>query len=761
MKRHCLITKNLLLAFLGFCCLGLSADVTGLENRSEKKAPNIIYILADDMGYSDLGCYGGEIETPAIDRLANEGLRFRQFYNQAKCEPTRTAVMTGMYHGRAGLSLQNPGATLGEALRTADYRTYIIGKWHLPANPTRKEQTPVERGFDAFYGLYDGASSYFPSGIGRNIVSLDSDAPGEFITPYSLDHFRPHDQWGLGEDAKRFLLQSAFPEGFYMTDAFGDHAVHFIDDAVSNHPDRPFFLYLSFNAPHTPLQAPVPLIEKYRGYYSKGWDQIREEKWQRIQKLGLVDPQWKLPPWRMDVPAWENLSEEEKEKEAHRRAVYAAMVDNMDQNIAKVLDRLDQLGIAENTLVVFMSDNGSQAFDNTSYNQRLADPSHPDSRWCMGAVWASLSNMPFRYNKQSQHMGGICSPFVARWPAVIEAGGMTDEPGHIIDLMATFVDIGNADYNSLDVPPMDGESLMPVFEGGTRQPPLWGFEFGQTDFAVIQGNWKLVNFRSGPWRLYDLKEDRTEMNNLAWKYPEKVKELAGFHYEWAMDVFGNRNRTHSGRNMVISENDAQHMRYTAVLNSDRLGFYSNPPVKVDAGVVGEVQLSDVREAHEVWSVTSRGSGLIQSQSDGFTYISMPLVGDGEVIAYVERIEEGADLENLLLGVMMRESKEPGSPFVMTALNPASGSANQLNRSKSHTASSLNHIDAGIKAPLFIRLRRDGNLFTSSYSSDTYVWTDFSVVSVSLTEELHAGLAVSSGGNETARVIFREWDNIEF
>ena len=171
MKIHFLITKNLLLASLGFCCLRLSADATRLENKSEKKAPNIIYILADDMGYSDLGCYGGEIETPAIDRLANEGLRFRQFYNQAKCEPTRTAVMTGMYQGRAGLSLQNPGATLGEALRTADYRTYIIGKWHLPANPTRKEQTPVERGFDAFYGLYDGASSYFPSGIGRNIVS--------------------------------------------------------------------------------------------------------------------------------------------------------------------------------------------------------------------------------------------------------------------------------------------------------------------------------------------------------------------------------------------------------------------------------------------------------------------------------------------------------------------------------------------------------------------------------------------------------------
>jgi arylsulfatase A-like enzyme len=761
MKSRYLIKQNLLLAPLGICFLGLSTDAKGLGNASERKAPNIIYILADDMGYSDLGCYGGEIETPAIDRMASEGLRFRQFYNQAKCEPTRAALMTGLYHGRAGLSLQNPGATLGEALRTGGYRTYIVGKWHLPKNPTRKEQTPVERGFDAFYGLYDGASSYFPSGIGRNNVSLDSDVAGEFLTPYSLEHFRPHDQWGMGEDAGRFMLQSTFPAGYYMTDAFGDHAVHFIDDAVSNHPDRPFFLYLSFNAPHTPLQAPVPLIEKYRGYYSKGWDQIREEKWQRIQKLGLVDPQWSLPPWRADVPAWENLSEAEQEKEAHRRAVYAAMVDNMDQNIAKVLDRLDELGIAENTLVMFMSDNGAQAFDNTTSNQRLVDPSHPDSQWCMGTVWASLSNMPFRYNKQSQHLGGNCSPFVARWPAVIKAGGLTDEPGHIIDLMATFVDIGNADYNSLDVPPIDGESLMPVFEGGTRQPPLWGFEFGRMDFAVIQGDWKLVNFRSGPWRLYNLKEDRTEMNNLAWKYPEKVKELADFHYEWAMDVFDNHNRTHPGRNMIIGENDAQHMRYTAVLNSDRLGFYSNPPIGVDVDAVGNADESIVRETHEVWSVTSRSSGLIQTHSDGFTFISMPLDGDGEVIAYVEMVEEGVDLENLLLGVMMRESKEPGSPFVMTAINPLSGAANQLNRARSRTASSATHVDAGIKAPLFVRLRRDGDLFVSSYSVDTYEWTDFSVTSVSLKEKLFAGLAVSSGGSETARVIFREWDNIAY
>ncbi len=752
------LLNNMLLTPIGLCCATHGVDSIA-QTPVVNKNPNIILIVADDLGYSDLRSYGGEIETPAIDRMAAEGVRFRQFYNQGKSEPTRAALMTGMYHGRAGIELENPAATLGEVMRTGGYRTYLVGKWHLPRIPVRKEQTPVERGFDAFYGIYAGASNYFASGLGKNVISLDSDKPGDFITTYDLSRFQPHDQWGKGEDSLRFLFQTSFPEGYYTTDAFGDHAMEFINDAVVNHSDRPFFLFLSFTAPHTPLQAPVPLIEKYRSRYEKGWDVIREEKWHRLRYLGIVDPHWSLPPWRDDVPRWDELSEEQRSKEAHRRAVYAAMVDNMDQNIAKVLNQLDELGIADNTLVLFISDNGAQPYDNATPAMRKVDPSHPDSRWCMGAVWASLSNMPFRYNKQSQHHGGNCTPLVARWPLVVAPGTITDEPGHVIDLMATFVDISDADYNSLDVPPMDGSSLLPVFKGGDRPPPSWGFEFGQTEFAVIKDDWKLVNFRSGPWRIFNIKDDRTETNNLAWKYPEKVKELADFHREWALDVYGTTSSTFDEL-LTIDEMGSQHMRYTEVLTSDRLGFYSNPPVNITLSGIGDVSDPHVSEIHEIRTVESSGTGMTGATEDEFTFVYKPFTGDGEVIARFESANGTGSSDNIQFGVMMRESEDTASPFVMTGINQVSGFAIQVDRKSSGGKSAVASSHDGISGQIFLRLKRRGNVFTSSYSTDQYVWVDFATTTVSMPDQLITGLAVASGGSDVAEVVFREWDNIE-
>ncbi|MGE9271245.1 MAG: arylsulfatase, partial [Verrucomicrobiales bacterium] len=517
-----------------------STEPTDPNGPDRSDGPNVIYIIVDDMGYSDLGCYGGEIETPHIDSLAAQGMTFRQFYNNAKCETTRASIMSGLYHGRGGNT--SAGATLAEAVKTSGYKTYAVGKWHLGTGSS----IPVMQGFDHFYGFYGGYSDYFPAGIGTSTVKRDAAEAGDFVSAYPDSSFNTV--------SSNVSNQTSFPDDYYMTDGLGDNAVAFIQDAVTNHADQPFFLYLAFNAPHTPLQAPADLIDKYRGTYMEGWDKLREEKWERQKELGLIDPEWQLPPLRDDIPQWDDLSADEKDREDHRRAVYAAMMDSVDQNVGKVLDQLRASGIEDNTLVIFTGDNGAQAFDNTS--DRSSSPSDEDSRWSMGPAWAAYSNAPFRYHKQSQHQGGICTAFIARWPEVISPGTMTDQPGHVIDVMATLVDLSGADYDSLKkdngdpVPPMDGSSLRPIFEGETRpEPNYWGFEYGISEFAVIQGDWKLTSFSGSPWRLYDLKKDRTETNNLRWDYPEKVQELAALYDEWAIDVWGNTTRTFAERDL--------------------------------------------------------------------------------------------------------------------------------------------------------------------------------------------------------------------
>jgi len=719
--------------------------------------PNIIYILADDMGYSDLSCYGGEIETPSLDRLAAEGMRFRRFYNQAKCEPTRAALMTGLYHPRPGLDLSKPSATLAEALKTGGYRNYIVGKWHLPKNPTSSKQTPTSRGFHHFYGLYDGASSYFPSSIGPRTVSLDTAEPGEFVSPYDPSSFAPN--W---QDGTRYQLQNRFPDGYYMTDAFGDHAVASINHAVAHPGSAPFFLYLAFNAPHTPLQAPEPLIEKYRARYQAGWDQIRTEKLQQLREKGLLDANWPLPDWRDDVPRWNDLTEPQRQREAHRRAVYAAMIDSMDQNIGKILDRLDQLNIAKNTLIMFMSDNGAQAFDNTTPQQRKTDPSHPDSQWSMGSAWSSLSNLPFRYNKQSQHAGGNCSPLIARWPDVISPGITTDQAGHIIDLMPTFVEIGGADYPSLGKPKLDGASLLPIFKGNTRPAPdFWGFEFGRSDMAVIQGDWKLVCFRSSPWRLYHINNDRAEVNNLAWQFPDRVQSMAALYDQWARDVHGDASHIYQNRS-TIQQLGPQHMRYTEVLKDPALGFYHNPPIHVGVANIGEASVSEVSEMHEVWKLRSSGNGMIHGTSDTLTLAHKSFQGDGEMVIRLESATSKGSLAKVRCGIMLRASPAPNSPFLMTGFNPANGQTLQIIRSTTGAIPEVKRGTSGIPTPVFLRLRREGSVFTSSYSTDQSVWKEIATTTVpEIPSTLLGGPVLASGASSaTAQAIMREWEHLD-
>ena len=709
----------------------------------DSDGPNIIYIIVDDMGYSDLGCYGGEIDTPNIDSLAAGGLSFRHFYNNAKCETTRSSVMTGLYHGRG--TGTSAGATLAEALKPVGYQNYAVGKWHLGAGAG----IPVRQGFDHFYGIYGGFADYFPAGIGTN-VKRDTATNNEFVSAYPDSSF--------STSTGTLSTQNSFPADYYMTDGFGDNAVSFIQDSVTNHPDKPFFLYLAFNAPHTPLQAPIDLINKYRnnGTYDAGWDQLRQEKWERQKALGLVDPEWKLPELRDDIPQWSQLTAAEREQEIHRRAVYAAMMDSVDQNVGKVLQQLADSGIADDTLVIFTGDNGAQAFDNTS--NRNQSPSAQDSRWSMGPAWAAFSNAPFRYYKQSQHQGGICTPLIARWPNTIAPGTMTDQPGHVVDIMATFVDIADADYDSLTkdngqpVPPMDGASLLPIFEGDTRPvADFWGFEFGSSDFGVIQGDWKLVAFSSGPWRLYDLKNDRTETDNLRFENPDKVEELATLYDMWAIDTYGNTSRTYGERD--TRSQLAQELRYTKVLGG---GIFRQPGIDISLSNIGSGQSASMNDHWEFYLTSTSAAGLAGT-ADSVTFANKPLAGDGQIIAQVDSMSGMTANGNA--GVMIRESLNSNSPLVMIGVKPNGDLVQSVRTAAGQAVTTTTIANASVTLPAFFKITREGDQFTPCYSNDLLTWTSLPAVSADIDADALGGLSTSSGNNGTrAAVTFREWKN---
>ena len=462
--------------------------------------PNVVLILCDDMGWSDVGCYGGEVRTPHIDRLAAEGMRFTQFYNNAKCTTTRASIHTGAYPLRGGPHLR-PGVTasIASVLREDGYRTALIGKWHLGAAAPRH---PLDQGFDVFYGLLDGCCNFF-------------------------DPARPDPKFKGGRvrvfaDGRERITE--FDEGFYTTDAFTDRAVRFIEGAEES---EPFFLHLTYTAPHYPLHAWPEDIERYEGVYDAGWDALREERYARQLELGLVDPDWTLPARDPEAQAWEDAPHHDWQ--ALRMEVYAAMIDRMDQGIGRVLDALERAGVAGDTLVLFLSDNGGCA-ELPGGEDPTRTPGPEEFYTTCGPGWAYASNTPFRRYKQWVHEGGIATPLVARWPGQVPAGSITHEVGHVIDFLPTFAELAGAEVPAS----VEGLSLAPVLAGGTREGHAELYWEWSRSRAIRRGDWKLAWDRKVKrWELYDLAKDRTETVDLADEHEELVLELATAWEAWA------------------------------------------------------------------------------------------------------------------------------------------------------------------------------------------------------------------------------------
>ncbi|MCA9136765.1 MAG: arylsulfatase [Planctomycetales bacterium] len=502
--------------------------------------PNIVVLFADDMGFSDVGCFGSEIQTPNIDRLAAGGVRLTHFYNTGRCCPSRASILTGLYPHQADIGhmagdlevrgyrdrLSPKAVTIAEVLGSAGYHTIMTGKWHLG---WRDEGSPTARGFQHFYGTRGYIDSYFTI-VPRTEIYLNE----KLVLPVSenpVNHLHPENEW-------------------YTTDVFTDYALHFIDtvqrENVRNKQDKPFFLYLAYNAPHFPLHAKPQEIAKYRGRYRDGWQELRKTRYKRLVELGVLDDSWPLSP--PDVPEWESLTDKQRDDMDFKMALFAAIVDRLDQNIGRVIDHLDEIGELDNTLVLFLSDNGGTKETGLFGIKGETNTVDNHDQWgrkggwtsSYGQGWAGLSNVPFRRYKRENHEGGISAPFIAHWPDQIKAKGeLRHPPAHLIDLMPTFVDVADATYpnnfNGNQIEPMEGQSLMPIFHSDASKPRTLFWEH-EGNRAIRDGDWKLVGERNGPWELYRISEDRTELNNLADSDPQTVAVLTAKWDSWADKV---------------------------------------------------------------------------------------------------------------------------------------------------------------------------------------------------------------------------------
>jgi len=502
-----LIFQNLVI--LSFIC---GSVLYGAD--PDRSRPNIILIMVDDMGYSDIGCYGGEVKTPNLDKLAKNGLRFTQFYNTAKCHTSRAELLTGNYAYSIGDNNMEHGATFGEVLRTVGYRTLISGKWH-------QKPLPTTRGFDRYYGLADGCSNFFNPGVEARA--------GEGL-PGRKGQTRLR-RWAI-ED--KVIMGYTNPDkDFYTTDAFTNYAMERLDEYQGE--AKPFVLYPPYTAPHYPLHAWPKDIAKYRGKYKIGWDEIRKQRFARMNEMGIIGPNHKLSP--RASKAWEDLSEKQKDEEDLKMSVYAAMIDRVDQNLGRLFAKVKELGKWDNTLILFLTDNGAcPEQPNTTPN---IPPGPVESYRTVSVGWANASNTPYRRFKSTDYEGGTRTPFIAHWPGVIEPG-MTDQVGHIIDISATFRDVTGAKYpkqiNGNKTKPPIGKSLLPIFKGKQRESHkeiYW--HFGRAN-AVRQGDLKVVRQGKSPWELYDLKADPSEMNDLAKDKPQKTMELANLWESWSKEI---------------------------------------------------------------------------------------------------------------------------------------------------------------------------------------------------------------------------------
>lgn len=515
-----MIPPNTMKQFLLTTLLGL---LTFFSQAAEK--PNIIVVLVDDMGFADLGCYGSEIPTPNLDSLAAHGVRFTQFYNTGRCCPTRASLLTGLYPHQAGVGhmtedkgllgyagrLNDSCVSMAEVLKPAGYFTAMTGKWHVGQN---LGVTPWGRGFDRSLNAAAGGF-YFAGG----------DKAKLFLNGKAID----------GDDA-------SLPKDWYSTDLWTTFGLKFIDEAMAE--KKPFYLHLCHNAPHFPLQAPAEAIAMFRGKYKAGWGALRDQRIKRQQELGITDPAWQKSPRPEPIKLWKDLTAEEQERFDNIMAVYAACVYRMDKAIGDLVAGLKQRGVLDNTLILFMSDNGGNAEAGPN-GKTNGDPTKADSSWFCGESWAFLENAPFRKYKHYNHEGGIASPLIAHWPAVVktmrqgdkEMGRLEHTPAHLIDIMATCADVGGATYpkehKGHAITPMEGKSLKDVLLGGPMESRALFWEH-EGNAAIREGDMKLVRTSyKGHWELYDLKADRTEQHDLTSAQPDQAKALAAKWEAWA------------------------------------------------------------------------------------------------------------------------------------------------------------------------------------------------------------------------------------
>ena len=543
--------KKILILFL----VTISATIFAQKTKDK---PNIIIIMSDDMGYSDIGCYGGVIETPVLDKMAENGLRFTQFYNNAKCCPTRASLLTGLYGHQAGIGhmtqdrgvegyrgdLSNKAVTIAEVLKQTGYATYMSGKWHVTPHKTKakepsKHNWPLQRGFDKFFGTIMGAGSFFDPGT----LTRDN----EFIPP---------------------------SENFYYTDAISDNAVGYIE----NHKDNnPFFMYISYTAAHWPMHAKPEDIAKYKGKFDEGWDVLRKQKYEKMLAMGLIKPHWELTK-KDNILDWEDV--ELKQWNSSLMEVYAAMIDCMDQGIGRVITKLEEKGIYDNTLIFFLQDNGACAVPFglkekiAPYHKNVIEtdlkpmskeelqkelvpkytrngkpvkagigliPGPADTYLAYDKSWANASNTPFRMYKSYLHEGGISTPLIVHWPeGIYKKNEFRKQPTHVMDIMATCIDVAGAKYpktfNDNTIVPLEGISLIPTFKNENLKNRTIFWEHGGNK-AVRQGKFKLVSIwekeNEFNWELYDLEEDRSETSNLITKMPDKAKEMENLWKAWA------------------------------------------------------------------------------------------------------------------------------------------------------------------------------------------------------------------------------------
>jgi len=505
--------------------------------------PNVVLILADDMGFSDIGCYGGEIRTPNIDRLARGGVRLSQFYNTARCSPSRASLLTGLHPHQAGIGILTnddrplgyPGTlgdrcvTLAEVLKAAGYATCLAGKWHLASEMrTPGPAWPTRRGFDRFFGTLTGCGSFFQPGT---LTRGEANAEHEALDP-----------------------------DFYYTDAITDEASAFIRECAAAKSDRPFFLYVAYTAPHWPLHAREDDVARYRGVYDEGWDVLRERRVARLRAEGMIDDTAPLSPRDPTQPAWDDATD--KAWQARRMEVYAAQIHRLDEGVGRILATLEESGELANTLVFFLSDNGAsdealplvelerfrkrtdilrnETRDGRPVrigNEPAIPPGAEDTYASYGRAWANLSNTPFRYYKRWVHEGGIATPLVVHWPAgQLRTGSVVRTPFQLTDVMPTVLEATCAAYparhNGRDIIPLEGRSVLPALRGASAPDGALFWEH-TGNAAIRKGRWKLVRDHPKPWELYDLSRDRTELHDVAASHADVVAELAREWQAWA------------------------------------------------------------------------------------------------------------------------------------------------------------------------------------------------------------------------------------